>query len=121
MSTPLPVLFLGHGSPMNAIEDNEFRRAWQALGRKLRKPKAILCISAHWETRGVFVTGSERPESIPDFNGFPRALFEVQYRAPGSPELAHRVIERSRRSLMDGRAGALGVVQKVLEQVPAPQ
>jgi 4,5-DOPA dioxygenase extradiol len=93
----MPVLFLGHGSPMNAIEDNEFRRGWQALGKKLRKPKAILCISAHWETRGVFVTGGERPETIHDFNGFPRALFDVQYRAPGSPELAHRVIE-----LLDG-------------------
>ena len=93
MTTPMPVLFLGHGSPMNAIEDNEFRRSWQALGKKLRKPKAILCISAHWETRGVYVTGSERPETIHDFNGFPRALFDVQYRAPGSPDLAHRVIE----------------------------
>ena len=89
----MPVLFLGHGSPMNVVEDNEVRRSWQALGKKLRKPKAILAISAHWETRGVYVTGSERLDTIHDFNGFPRALFEVRYPAPGSPWLTHRVVE----------------------------
>ena len=78
---------------MNAVEDNEFHRSWQELGKKLRKPKAILCVSAHWETRGVFVTGSEHPDTIHDFNGFPRALFNVRYPAPGSPWLVRRVID----------------------------
>ncbi len=93
----MPVVFVGHGSPMNAIEDNEFRRSWQALGKTLPRPKAILCISAHWETRGVYVSVAEHPETIHDFHGFPKALFDVRYRAPGSPELAHRVAD-----LLDG-------------------
>ena len=67
----LPALFLGHGSPMNAIEDSAFRRAWADLGRRLPRPEAILCVSAHWETRGVFVTGSDAPPTIHDFYGFP--------------------------------------------------
>ncbi len=89
----MPVLFLGHGSPMNAIEENMFVASFRELGHSLPKPQLILCVSAHWETKGTFVTAMSSPETIHDFGGFPRQLYEVQYPAPGSPEWANKTKE----------------------------
>jgi 4,5-DOPA dioxygenase extradiol len=97
----MPVLFIGHGSPMNMVLDNPYTRSLAALGRELPRPKAILVISAHWLTRGTFVTCADRPRIIYDFYGFPEDLYRVTYPSPGAPAIARRVTER------EGAGGAI--------------
>jgi len=102
-STPrMPALFVGHGNPMNAIEDNPYSRAWRAMGERLPTPHAILCVSAHWMTRGTtLVHIGERPKTIHDFGGFPATLYAQQYPAPGAPDAAQAAIELVRSSHLE--------------------
>ncbi len=95
MSNSLPALFIGHGSPMNTLEDNRYSRVWRELGKGLPRPRAILAISAHWYVNATAVTAMDQPQTIHDFGGFPQALFDFQYPAPGDPALAEDI-----RSLM---------------------
>lgn len=126
-NTPrMPVLFVGHGSPMNAIEENEFVQGWRNLGKTLPRPKAILVVSAHWETRGTFVTAVSKPVTIHDFGGFPKALFDVQYPALGSPELAHetkRIVTKTGIGLDEKWGldhGAWSVIRRIYPEADIP-
>lgn len=122
----MPVLFVGHGSPTNAIEENEFSRAWADAGNSMPRPRAVLCISAHWETNGTQVTVTEQPGTIHDFYGFPRPLYEVSYPVPGAPELAHRVREivRGARVRFDSDRGldhgAWSVLRRMFPEADIP-
>ncbi|EAA9689090.1 4,5-DOPA dioxygenase extradiol [Salmonella enterica] len=91
--TRMPALFLGHGSPMNVLDDNDYTHAWQRLGEALPRPQAIVAVSAHRYTCGTGVTAMERPQTLHDFGGFPQALYDTHYPAPGSPALAQRLVE----------------------------
>ena len=87
----MPILFIGHGSPLNAVEDNAFSKAWLDMGRRLPRPSTVLCISAHWQTQGSRVTAMDRPSTLYDFFGFPDKLYTVRYPCNGAPDLARRL------------------------------
>lgn len=99
-SPTMPLLFVGHGNPMNAIEENQFVNEWRRIAANIPQPNAILCVSAHWETKGSYVTAMPKPRTIHDFGGFPDELFQVQYSAPGDIEMAKTIIETVPDSLI---------------------
>lgn len=105
----MPALFIGHGSPMNAIESNRFTKTLSNVSQKIPRPEAILCVSAHWMTRGTWVTQMEKPKTIHDFYGFPKALYDVQYPASGNPQLAAEIQNMITIQKVHGDQGTWGL------------
>src|SRR5689334_2524065 len=93
MAQPMPAIFFGHGNPMNALQQNDWTKGWAMIGKSFPRPRAIVCVSAHWYLPATLVSAMTQPRTIHDFGGFPRELYQVQYRAPGAPELARQVSE----------------------------
>ena len=123
-SDKMPVLFVGHGNPMNAITDNAFAKQWERVGLNLT-PRAILCVSAHWETSGSLITAMPQPKTIHDFGGFPDELFRVQYPAPGSPELASDVVTATHQRIVQDHEwgldhGAWSVLKRMFPKANIP-
>ncbi len=109
MSTRMPVAFLGHGSPLNALESNRYTQAWAAFGRSVPTPRAILAISAHWYINATAVTSMRSPRTIHDFFGFPQDLFDVEYPAPGAPELAEEIADLVRPTWVGADIDSWGI------------
>lgn len=105
MKNLMPVLFIGHGNPMNAIEKNEFQDGWKNIAKTFRKPKAIICISAHWETHGSYINNTEKPKTIHDFSGFPLSLYKVEYDIKGNPKLASEISEQNKNIMLTNEWG----------------
>ena len=126
MITSMPAIFFGHGNPMNAVQSNGWTKAWATIGNTIPKPKAIVCVSAHWYLSATLVTAQDRPRTIHDFGGFPRELYEVKYPAPGDLKLANRVrdllapvsVELDTRGGLDH--GTWSVVCHVFPQADVP-
>ncbi len=121
----MPVLFIGHGNPMNALEDNVFSRGWKKFAASMPKPKVILCLSAHWVTQGSFVTAMPTPPTIHDFYGFPEALYQVRYPAKGDPALAQQICKIVREIQRDENEwgldhGAWSVLLQMYPQADVP-
>ena len=111
MVKPMPAIFFGHGNPMNALSKNVYTDGWVSIGKSILRPKAVLCVSAHWYLPATLVTAMPSPRTIHDFGGFPRELYEVKYPAPGKPDLANRVRACLRQSLLTATSDGVSTTE----------